>query len=277
MSKQKLEVLKIDIRMKTKNQEDFICLTDIAKSRENQRPAEVIRNWLRNPTTIDFLHLWENVHNPSFKVAPAEHFRDKSTRNGTVISPKEWIEGTNAAGMTSSSGRYGGTFAAYDIAVHFSNWLSPEFYLYFVTEFRRLKTEEAQRLDQAWDLRRELSKSNYHIHTDAVRNNLVPTMEWHTKGEKIRFASEADMLNMAVFGMTAKEWKIHSGGKKGNLRNNATEIELQVMSNMESLNAALIEQQFSTDERLTILTSRAKRELEVLDEVKAVKQRKLLE
>lgn len=276
MGKQKLEVLNVDIRMKSEQEGDFICLTDIAKSRENQRPAEVIRNWLRNTTTIDFLHLWEVVHNPDFNVIAAEDFRDKSTRNGIVISAKEWIEGTNAKGMTSSSGRYGGTFAAYDVAVHFSNWLSPEFYLYFVTEFRRLKNEEAQRLNQAWDLRREISKANYYIHTDAVRNNLVPTMEWHTDGERIRFATEADMLNVVVFGMTAKEWKIYSGGKKGNLRDNATDVELQVLSNMESLNAALIEQKYSTDERLVVLTSRAKRELEVLKEVKAIDEKKRL-
>ena len=275
MSKQKITVLGLEIVVERFDSEDYISLTDIAKQTPRP-PAESIRDWIRNSATLLFLQTWEYLHNPDFKLGQMHQFRNLAVDNRTVISPQSFVEQTGAIGISSKSGRYGGTFAHSDIATNFCNWLSPEFQVYFIKEFKRLKEEEAERLGLSWNLRRELAKANYPIHTEAVRTNLVPMMDWNTKREGLHFANEADLLNLAVFGTTAKQWREANPAAKGNIRDAATEQELQVLSNMESANALLIDNGFNKEERFAILSKRAARELDILGKVKAAQQLKKL-
>ncbi len=275
MAKQTIIVQGAEVRMRKARFSDYVCITDIAKT-SNQPTDYTIRNWLRNRGTVEFLGVWENIHNPDFNPAGFDGIRLKTGLNNFSPSASEWIAQTNAIGIESSSGRYGGTFAHFDIAIHFCNWLSPEFYAYFIEQFRQLKESEAARLGEQWDLRRELAKGNYFIHTDAVRTNLVPVLDWNTKREGIHFASEADLLNLAVFGTTAKQFKVLNPEAKGNLRDAASTKELQVLANMESINATLIEQGFNKEERLNILSRRAERELILLEEVNVLQEAKRL-
>ncbi|MBK8566797.1 MAG: KilA-N domain-containing protein [Saprospiraceae bacterium] len=276
MEKQTIIVQGAEVRVRKARSSDYICITDIAKT-SNQPTDYTIRNWLRNRGTVEFLGVWENIHNPDFNPAGFDGIRMKTGLNNFSPSASDWLAQTNAIGIESSAGRYGGTFAHFDIAIHFCNWLSPEFYAYFIDQFRQLKESEAARLGEQWDLRRELAKGNYFIHTDAVRTNLVPVLDWNTKRESLYFASEADLLNLAVFGTTAKQFKALNPDAKGNLRDAASVKELQVLANMESINATLIEQGFTKEERLSILTRRTERELTVLEEVKALQEAKKLE
>jgi KilA-N domain len=276
MAKQTIIVQGIEVRLQKTAHGDFICLSDIAKV-VDQPTSYTLRNWLRNRATVDFLGVWEAAYNPVFNSVEFDAIRMESGSNAFAIAAGDWVEKTSAIGLNSTAGRYGGTFAHFDIAIHFCNWLSPAFYVYLVKQFRQLKESEAARLGEQWDLRRELAKGNYFIHTDAVRTNLVPVLDWNTKREGLYFASEADLLNLAVFGTTAKQFKALNPDAKGNLRDTASTKELQVLANMESINATLIEQGFTKEERLSILTRRAERELTVLEEVKALQEVKKLE
>jgi hypothetical protein len=269
MKKDKINVQGIEVRLQKNEQGDFICLSDIAKV-VNQPTSYTLRNWMRTRATIDFLGVWEGAYNPNFNSVEFDAIRTESGSNTFAIAAGEWVEKTGAVGINSTAGRYGGTYAHFDIAIHFCNWLSPAFYVHFVKQFREMRESEAARLGKQWDLRRELVKGNYFIHTDAVRTNIVPVLDWNTKRESLYFASEADLLNLAVFGTTAKQWKTLNPDAKGNLRDSATIKELQVLANMESINATLIEQGFTKEERLVILSRRVERELTILEEVKAL-------
>ena len=275
MSKNTINVQGIEVRVQQTAHGDFICLTDIAKS-VTQPTDYTIRNWLRNRATVEFLGVWEETNNEGFNPAGFDGIKMKSGLNNFSPSASDWVTQTAAIGIVSAAGRYGGTFAHFDIAIHFCNWLSPAFYVHFVKQFRQLKESEAARLGEQWDLRRELAKGNYFIHTDAVRSNIVPVLDWNTKREGLYFASEADLLNVVVFGTTAKNWKIGNPDKKGNLRDFATVKELRVLANMETINATLIEQGFTKEERLLILSKRAERESAILEDVKALSSQKML-
>jgi hypothetical protein len=233
---------------------DYICITDIAKYRNVTEPFSIINNWMRSRSTIEFLGLWEHLNNPDFKPIEFDRFKMEAGSNYFVLSPQRWIESTNAIGMISKSGRYGGTYAHEDIAFEFASWISSEFKLYLVTEFKRLKRNEQQRLSLEWNLQRTLSKINYRIHTDAIKEHLIPSVV--TK-EQIAFvyAGEADLLNVALFGKTAAQWRDENPDNKGNIRDYATLEQLVVLSNMESINALLIRQGLTQGERLVQLNT----------------------
>ena len=219
---------------------EFISLTDIAKYKSDD-PAAVIQNWMRNWDVIEFLGLWETLHNTDFKPLEFEGFKTEAGANAFTMSPQKWIKATNAIGIISKSGRYGGgTFAHSDIAMEFASWISAEFKLYIVKDYRRLKADENSRLSLNWNLNRELSKLNYKIHTDAIKGNLI-IPELTPAQKSFVYADEADLLNVALFGMTAKEWRKDHPGKKGNIRDYADLHHLLVLSNLESYNAILIE------------------------------------
>lgn len=254
----------------------FFCLTDFAKNADTTTDV-VMQSYLKNANNIEFLGKWEELNNPLFNPHRLVGIKSKLGLNNFYLSMKKWIEQAQAVGIISEPGRYGGTFAHEEIAIQFMNWLDVEFYLYFIAEFKRLKTDESRRLgQQSWDLRRELARANYAIHADAVRENLVPQIEWNTQREALYFASEADLLNVALFGTTAKQWRLLNPDARGNLRDHASETELQVLANLESLNATLLEMGFTQDERLGVLARRARRELEILAESKAMQNVKKL-
>ena len=196
----------ITVLLGTGNVDDYISLTDIARKKNPEFPADVVKNWLRSRSTIEFLGLWEQLNNPNFKLVEFDQFKMDAGSNSFVLSPQKWIAKTNAIGMFSKSGRYGGTFAHSDIAFEFASWISPEFKLYIIKDYQRLKTEEAHKMSVGWDIKRELSKVNYRIHTDAIKNFLI-SPELTQKEKNYTYASEADLLNMALFGKTAKQWK----------------------------------------------------------------------
>lgn len=231
---------------------DYISLTDIARHKDALHTDTIIQNWLRNRNTIELLGFWEVMYNPDFKPIEFEGFRKQAGLNSFVLTPKKWIATTNAKGIISKSGRYGGTFAHKDIAFEFASWISIEFKLYIIKEFQRLKEDESDRLKLTWNLQRTLAKVNYRIHTAAIKENLIP--ETLSK-EKINFvyADEADMLNVALFGMTAKQWRDANPKAEGNIRDAATIEQLVVLSNMESINAVLIHQGIVQSERLVQL------------------------
>lgn len=242
---------------------DYFSLTDIAKYKNPEFPADVIKNWLRVRTTIEFLGLWEELNNPDFKLVEFDQFRIAAGGNAFVLSPKKWITSTNAIGITSSSGRYGGTYAHKDIAMEFASWISPEFRLYIIREYQRLKEDENSRLSLDWNLNRSIAKINYRIHTGAIKANLIsPQLAPHEIAAT--YANEADMLNMALFGKTAKDWKGENPDAKGNIRDYATLNELLVLSNLESLNAEFIAQGIPQTERLIRLRQSAARQLHEL-------------
>lgn len=248
MAKTKINVDGTEIRLYKKKKEEFICITDMAKKFDSRTDA-IIQRWLRNSGTIDFLALWESLYNPNFNPIDLNGIKINLTGNAFVFSVKQWVEETNAIGIESRAGRYGGTYAHRDIAFEFGSWLSPSFKLYLIVELQRLKGEEAKQKNLEWDVNRTLSKVNYTIHTDAVRENLVPLMQHRTKQEAIYFASEADMLNKVVFGLTAKEWKLANPTLKGNMRDHATIEQLLVLANMENLNAEYMHLNLPRDDR----------------------------
>ena len=231
---------------------DYISLTDIARYKDLERTETIIQNWIRNRNTIELLGFWEQLYNPNFKHIEFDVFRKQAGLNSFTLNPKQWIEKTNAIGIVSKSGRYGGTFAHKDIAFEFASWISIEFKLYIIKEFQRLKEDENDRLKLNWNLQRTLAKVNYRIHTDAIKENLIPQA---LSKEKINFvyADEADMLNVALFGITAKQWRDANPKTEGNIRDAATIEQLVVLSNMESINAVLIHQGLQQSERLTQL------------------------
>ena len=228
---------------------DYISLTDMARYRDPERTNYIIQNWIRTRSAIEFCGLWEQLYNPDFKSIEFDAFKNESGANSFALTPQKWIDATNAKGIISKSGRYGGTFAHRDIAFEFATWISAEFKFYFIKEFQRLKADENDRLKLEWNLQRTLAKVNYRIHTDAINENLIP--ETLSK-EKINFvyANEADMLNMALFGITAKQWRDANPKAEGNIRDTATIEQLVILSNMESINAVLIHQGLAQSERL---------------------------
>ena len=249
--------------------EDFLSLTDIARFKSDE-PNAVIANWLRNRNTIEYLGIWESLYNPGFKPLEFEGFKKEAGLNAFTLSPSKWIESTGAIGIVSKSGRYGGTYAHKDIAFKFASWISVEFELYVAKEFQRLKEEEQKQL--GWSVKRELSKLNYHIHTDAIKQNLIPP-ELTAKQKSFVYAEEADVLNVALFGITAKDWRDANPDLKGNVRDYATINQLICLSNLENLNAVFIQKGMEQSERLTELNKIAIQQMKVLE---AVEDRKLL-
>ena len=240
----------------TVNQADYISLTDIARYKSDA-PDDVVKNWLRNRETIEFLGLWEQLNNSNFKPVEFDGFRIAAGRNAFVLPPQKWIAATNAIGLRSKSGRYGGgTFAHVDIAMEFASWVSPEFKLYIIKDYQRLKADESHRLALDWNAKRELSKINYRIHTDAIKEYLLPK-DLTAQQINFTYASEADMLNVALFGMTAKQWREQHPDVTGNIRDYADIYQLIVLVNLESMNAELIKQGMTQKERLTYLNKMA--------------------
>jgi hypothetical protein len=245
----KITLLGTEITVFEAAQSDFISLTDIARFKDANNTDSIIQNWLRNRNTIELLGFWETMYNPNFKPLEFEGFRKQAGLNSFVMTPKRWIETTNAVGIASKSGRYGGTFAHKDIAFEFASWISIEFKLFVIKEFQRLKEEESNRQQLDWNLQRTLSKVNYTIHTDAIKEKLIPEKLPVSKTSLI-YASEADILNMALFGMTAAEWRAKNPDTKGNIRDEATIEQLVVLSNLESINSVLIRQGLEASYRL---------------------------
>ncbi|MDD3333411.1 MAG: KilA-N domain-containing protein [Proteiniphilum sp.] len=265
----KINVQQTDVTILKINEDDYISLTDIAKFKSDD-PTAVIANWMRNRNTIEYLGIWETLYNPDFKPLEFEGFKTQAGLNAFTLSPQKWIDATNASGMISKSGRYGGTFAHKDIAFKFAAWISIEFELYFIKEFQRLKEEEQKQL--GWSAKRELAKINYHIHTDAIKQNLVPA-ELTPQQINYVYANEADVLNVALFGVTAKQWRDANPDLKGNIRDYAGINELICLSNMENLNAVFINEKMPQSERLVKLNQIAIQQMNVLQEVE---KRKLL-
>jgi hypothetical protein len=254
----------IDIGIYTQDFEnEFISLTDIARYKSDD-PTAVIQNWMRNRDVIEFLGLWERLHNPDFNPLEFEGFRKQAGANAFTMSPKKWIETTNAIGIVSKAGRYGGTYAHSDIAMSFATWISPEFQLYIMKDYRRLKADENSRLSLNWNLNREISKLNYRIHTDAIKDNLIPP---ELTPAQVAYANEADMLNVVLFGKTAKQWKDENSAAKGNMRDVATLNQLLVLANLESYNAVLINQGKMQKERMELLRQLAVQQLQTLETV----------
>ncbi len=261
----KITVQNTEITVLNYHEQDYISLTDMANGRQDEsRAADVIKNWMRNRYTIEFLGTWEMIHNPNFKVVEFDHFRMQAGLPSFVLSTSEWIERTNAIGLIVKKGRYGGTYAYKDIAFEFGSAISVPFKLYLIEEFQRLKTEEQKQL--AWSAKRELSKINYHIHTDAIKQHLIPE-ELTAKQTSIIYANEADVLNVALFGITAKEWRDANPEMKGNIRDYATINQLICLSNMENLNAVFINEGIPQRERLIKLNQIAIQQMAVLEDV----------
>ena len=242
--------------------DDFLSLTDIAKIKDNDNPRYIIQNWMRNRNTIEFLGVWETLYNPDFNRVEFDAFRTQAGLNSFVMTPQKWVETTNAIGIISKAGRYGGTYAHKEIAFEFASWSSVEFKLYLVKEFERLKTEEMKQL--GWDIKRNLAKINYRIHTDAIKENLIPP-ELTKEQIAYTYANEADMLNVALFGITAKQWSEMNPDKKGNMRDDANLNQLLVLSNMESYNAVLIEQGKAQSDRLVLLRDLAVKQMKTME------------
>ena len=258
----KIIVQNTQINVLNFKEQDYISLTDMASAKEgDSRAADVIKNWIRSRYTIEFLGTWEIIHNPNFKVVKFDHFRKSAGLPSFVLSASEWIEQTNAIGIIVKKGRYGGTYAHKDIAFEFGSAISVPFKLYLIEEFQRLKTEEQQQL--GWSAKRELSKINYRIHTDAIKQNLIP-QEVTSVQASIIYANEAGVLNVAMFGMTAKQWREANPELKGNIRDYATINELIYLSNMENLNAVFIEQSMTQRERLVKLNQIAIHQMNIL-------------
>ena len=255
MAKNKTIIVKgTEITIFQGNQSEYISLTDIARYKDIERTDSIIQNWLRNRNTIELLGFWEQLNNPDFKPIEFDGFKKQAGLNSFILTAKQWIEKTNAIGLISKSGRYGGTFAHKDIAFEFASWISIEFKLYIIKEFQRLKEDENDRLQLDWNLQRTLAKVNYRIHTDAIKETLIPK-ELNKTQISFVYANEADLLNVALFGFTAKQWRDANPTAAGNVRDIATLEQLVVLSNMESINAVLIHQGLSQSERLVQLNS----------------------
>lgn len=268
----KITVKNIEINVTGIEDDDFISLTDIARFKNEEDPNAVIANWIRRVDSLQYLTIWERLNNENFKPTDFEGFRSKPGENAFTISPKKWIEITNAIGIKVKSGRHGGgTFAHRDIALEFASWISAEVKLYIIKEFQRLKIQESEQLE--WHGKRLLTKLNYLIHTDAVKEYLVP-VELSNEQKSYIYANEADLLNAALFGKTAKEWRETNTGKEGNIRDYASTIELAILSNLEYLNSMLVSQKLSQKDRLVLLNKEANREKELFNKnnVKSIKR-----
>jgi hypothetical protein len=262
-TKQIIEVRGTQIAIIQVNQTDFISLTNIARHKNPIEPKDIVKNWMRSKTTIEFLGLWEKLHNPDFKGVEFDSFIREAGSNAFVLSPSKWIESTNAIGIISKQGNTGGTYAHKDIAFEFAAWLSAEFKLYLIMEFQRLKDEENSTKKQEWTLQRTLSKINYRIHTDAIKETLIPPVITREQIAAV-YASEADLLNVALFGKSAREWRDQNPGKLGNVRDEATLEQLVVLTNLESINALLIRNEMAQAERLQQLNSAAIQQMKSL-------------
>ncbi len=251
MGKSKKIIVKdITVAFIFKDGSDYLSLTDMAKSKNPEFPADVVKNWLKTRFTIDFMGIWEQMHNPNFNMVEFDQFKNQAGVNSFVLSPEKWIRSTGAIGIRSRAGRYGGgTFAHKDIAFEFASWISPEFKLFLIKEFQRLKEEENQRLALGWDIKRALTKINYRIHTDAIKTYLIPPYI-SKQSANILYATEADVLNMALFGRTAKDWRDENPKKEGNIRDYADVTQLVVLANLEGINADLIYRGLPQSERL---------------------------
>lgn len=263
MAKQnEIKVKTAIIKTMRKNGMDFLCITDIARQKNSIDPNGVIANWMRNRNTIEFLGIWETLYNPNFNPLEFEGFKTEAGLNAFTLSPTRWIEATRAVGIVSQPGRYGGTYACSDIAFEFASWISVEFRLYLVKEFQRLKADEQKQI--GWSAKRELSKINYRIHTDAIKQHLIPAEVTPAQANVI-YAEEADVLNVAMFGITARQWREANPELKGNIRDYATINELICLSNMENINAVLIEEDIAQGERLLKLNQIAIQQMRVLE------------
>lgn len=252
-------------------EEDYISLTDMARHKNPIAPKDVVKNWLRLRSTIDFLGLWEELNNPNFKGVEFDSFKSHAGENAFTLSPQQWVKATNAIGIVSKSGRYGGgTYAHKDIAFEFASWLSPEFKLYIIKDYQRLKEDEGHRLALDWNVKRILAKANYRIHTDAIKMNLIPP-ELPRVQQGYVYADEADVLNVALFGKTAKQWKQENPSTKGNMRDFASIEQLLVLANLENINALLIEQGIPQQERLEKLHATALYQIETITDSKSAR------
>lgn len=260
--KDKIIVNGIDVSITQINDEDYICLTDMMKAKDGEF---FFHNWLRNRNTIEFLGIWEKVHNSGFNYVEFDRIKSVAGLNSFRLSAKEWITSTNAIGLISKAGRYGGTYAHKDIAFEFAMWISPEFKVYLIKDYERLKSDEQKQI--GWSAKRELSKINYRIHTDAIKKNLIPD-EITLAQAALTYADEADVLNIAMFGMTAKQWRDANPDKKGNIRDYASINELICLSNMENINAVFINDGMLQSERLTKLNQIAIQQMKVLEDTK---------
>jgi len=262
-SNAKINVQGSEIAVIQRDNEDFISLTDIAKSKNTEHPDDLIRNWLRNRNTLELLGIWEQLHNPRFNPVEFDGIKKLAGLNSFTLTPKQWIDKTGAAGIVSKAGRYGGTFAHRDVAFEFASWVSVEFKLYLIKEFQRLKEDENRRLSLAWNLNRTLAKINYRIHTDAIQDHLIPP-EVTPKQAAITYATEADLLNVALFGQTAGQWREANPEKDGNMRDHASLEQLLVLANLENMNAELIHMELPQSDRLTRLNAIAIRQMQTL-------------
>jgi hypothetical protein len=259
----------------SENENDYISLTDIAKFKDAERTGIVIANWLSTKYTIQFMGAWEQLHNPDFNVMEFNNIKNEAGSNGFILSSSAWVKKTGAIGLRSTTGRYGGgTFAHKDIAFEFATWISPEFKLYLIKEFQRLKIEENKRLVLGWDTKRQLTKINYKIHTDSIKENIVVPNKLSQKDANFTYASEADILNKALFGETASEWKAKNKNKEGNMRDYADVYQLICLANLESLNAEFIKMGLSQKERLLKLNEIAISQMKSLQSNNSVKKLK---
>ncbi|HOP31604.1 MAG TPA: KilA-N domain-containing protein [Spirochaetota bacterium] len=265
----KINVLNKEVTIYQQNDEDYICITDIARYKNAENTDDLIRNWLRNRNTIEFLGIWEQLNNPGFNPVEFDGFKKQAGLNSFTLTPKQWIEKTGAIGIISKAGRYGGTFAHKDIAFEFASWISVEFKLYLIKEFQRLKDEEFKQL--GWDIRRNLTKINYRIHTDAIKENLVPATLTAVQINLV-YATEADVLNVALFGKTAKQWRDENVNLKGNIRDYADISQLVCLSNLENLNAHFIKEGLSQGDRLKKLNEIAIYQMKLLTADNTVKR-----
>lgn len=267
-----IEAKGITIRAKLSSDgNDYISLTDIAKYQDEENPRFIIQNWMRNRSTVDFLAIWEGLHNPNFNRVEFEAVTKDAGRNGFVMTPQKWIDTTNAIGITSKSGRYGGTYAHSDIAFEFASWLSAEFKLYIIKDYQRLKQAESDHLSLNWSARREIARTNYRVHTDAIKEHLI-TEKLPAKYINITYANEADVINVALFGMTAREWRDSHPKEKGNIRDTANLAQLIVLANLEMLNAELIKAGLPQADRLQKLHATAVSQIKSIADTASVKR-----
>jgi hypothetical protein len=259
----KINVRGAEITVIRRQDEDYISLTDIAKSKNSEHPDDLVRNWLRNRNTLELLGIWEELHNSRFNPVEFDGIKKQAGLNSFTLTPKQWIEKTDAIGIVSKAGRYGGTYAHKDVAFEFASWVSVEFKLYLIKEFQRLKEDENSRLSLAWNLNRTLAKINYRLHTDAIQTHLIPA-EVTPKQATFTYANEADILNVALFGQTAREWRDSNPGKEGNMRDHATLEQLLVLANIENMNAEFIHMELPQGDRLKRLNAIAIRQMQTL-------------
>ncbi len=270
MMKKEIGVNGLVINLRREKGDEYISLTDIARKKNPLEPKDVVKNWLRSKSTIEFLALWEKINNPDFKGVEIDSLLIEAGSNSFTLSPSKWVESTKAIGIITSTGKYGGTFAHSEIALEFASWVSPEFKLYLITEIKRLKTAESDQQNLNWSVQRTLAKINYKIQTDAIKESLVPK-SLTKKQTSIIYANEADLLNVALFGLTAEQWKNNNPRFDGNMRDHATLEQLVVLSNMESINGLLIQQNISASERILQLNQVAISQIKSLLKAKGIK------